>query len=74
MTPRDFRFARAAASQCAALLQQRRTGGPMDCAIHAPASEKGGICCIHNGFNFKLGDVGASQFDAFLGFHISLIQ
>ena len=54
----DFRFARAAAVQHAALGQQFRPGGAMNRSIDASATEKGRVGGVHDGIDVELGDVG----------------
>jgi hypothetical protein len=61
-----------AAAQPGAFLQQTRSGGPVDGAVHPASTQQRVVGGIDNGINRQCGDIGLNDFDgSFHGFLIS---
>jgi len=57
----DLCIACVAAIKCFAFVQELRSSGSVDCAIHASTAQKGFICSIDYGVSAELGDVGTDE-------------
>jgi hypothetical protein len=58
----DLGIAGLAAAKCAALRDQPRSGGAMDCTIDPASAEQRGIRGVDDGVNAQCGDVGDDDF------------
>lgn len=59
----DFGRASVAASQGTACYQQVGPSGAVDGAVYAATSEQSLVCCVHDGIDFEVCDIGAHERD-----------
>lgn len=57
----DLCVARVTAVQGLAFVVEPISGGAMDCAVYAAATQEGLIGCVHDGINLEFGDVGSDE-------------